>query len=279
MKFIKNLKFDMHNGIFKNIPLFLCPIIIAMVIFADANNRIIRLGGLWTSGVSFGDYWVYAYGGMKEYIPAPDNPFQFPVIWILVFIIIPFILLNYPMKDMQNIGPQILVRSQARSRWWISKCVWNINGTCIYHGMLVGTLAVMCKNMDIPLSFNIHTDLLKMLFVLDMDTVLLPRTFLPVSVVILPPLISVALNMFQMMLTLFMKPIFSFLAIAVVILASAYILSPVAIGNFAMPMRYSWVLKNGVSYQMGIGVSGGLILISLVIGLFRFRLYDILEKD
>ncbi|MFR5557302.1 MAG: hypothetical protein ACLTKE_11125 [Coprococcus sp.] len=50
---------------------------------------------------------MYLYGGMKEYIPTTGNPFQFPTMWIAIFLFSSFAVLNYPMKDLQNMGTQI----------------------------------------------------------------------------------------------------------------------------------------------------------------------------
>lgn len=282
MKFIRNLKFDIRNGIFKKPFLFLFPFIIATITFSDAFIRIRKLEDFQTPVtrmVSLGDYWFYAYGGMKEYIPSPYNPFQFPVIWVILFLTLSFILLTYPMKDLHNIGAQMLIRSSSRSQWWLSKCLWIFTGTLLYHTLFLGTLTALCAIFHIPLTASIHTELLKLLFSMDIDTELLTRTFIPLSVFILPPLFSAAINILQMTLSLFMKPIFSFLIIAILMLSSAYLLSPWLLGNYAMPLRYKWILANGISHKTGIIFSVTLLLLSLICGLYCFRKYDILNDN
>lgn len=282
MKFIRNLRFDIRNGIFKNPFLFLCPFFIAVITFSDAFNRIQKLEGFQpsvTPMTSLGDYWFYAYGGMKEYIPSPYNPFQFPAIWVILFLTLSFTLLTYPMKDLQNMGAQILIRSSSRSQWWLSKYLWVLCGTLLYHTIFLCTLIILCAVFHIPLTANINADLLKLLFSLDIDTELFTRTFIPLSVFILPLLFSAAINVLQMTLSLFVKPIFSFLAIAILMLSSAYLFSPWMPGNYAMPLRYEWILVNGISHEPGIIFSVTLLLLSLLSGLYRFRKYDILNNN
>ena len=87
MRFIKDLVFDFRQGILRSGTLLLVPAVIAAVTFFDfyAKARRYLEQGMIQSTVDYGDYWFYLYGGMCEYIPSPDNPFQFPAVWTLIF--------------------------------------------------------------------------------------------------------------------------------------------------------------------------------------------------
>ena len=140
MKFTKNIGFDIQNGILKNKDLFLCPIFIAIITFVNFRNQVKQLEVLHMlnpNSASFADYWFFLYGGMKEYIPSPGNPFLFPVVWILLFVTPAFLVLNYPVRNMQDIGTQILVYGKSRSSWWMSKCFWNFICTILFH-LIIG---------------------------------------------------------------------------------------------------------------------------------------------
>ena len=122
MKFIKVLWFDLKNGYFKGVSCYIFPLFIAIIGFFELHRRI----AIWGTEVALGDYWMYLYGGMKEYIPTTGNPFQFPTMWIAVFLFSSFAVLNYPMKDLQNMGTQILVHVQGRTKCFIYRFVsWN----------------------------------------------------------------------------------------------------------------------------------------------------------
>ena len=82
MKFIKVLWFDLKNGYFKGVSCYIFPLFIAIIGFFELHRRI----AIWGTEVALGDYWMYLYGGMKEYIPTTGNPFQFPTMWIAVFL-------------------------------------------------------------------------------------------------------------------------------------------------------------------------------------------------
>ena len=280
MKFIRNLLFDFRQGIFLNSALLLAPMVIAVMAFLDFAGKEHRylLDGRITENVSLGDYWFYLYGGMHEYIPSPDNAFQFPIVWMVVFLVIPFALLNYPFKDMFGVGQQVLVQSGSRTSWWLSKCCWNFFGTILYHMIMqaMGLLLFLIFQMDI--SNQIHMDFIKVVFDTTGQEIWNPSGLL-LSVLILPLFVSIAINMLQMTLSLFMKPVFSFFVVACLLLTSAYRLSPLLLGNYAMAYRYNWMLKKGVSISVGFTVSVALLLVSILLGLVKFRFYDILERE
>ncbi len=279
MKYIKMFWIDFKNGILKNVLLFLCPMILAVFTFWDAWNRIHGVKEINLSLAAYGDYWFYVYGGMQKYVPGPGNRFQVPIIWMVVFILPAFLLLNYPVKDMQHMGTQMMVRIGGRTRWWLSKCMWNVLATVLYHVLLAGILLGLCFVFNIPLSSRIHVELLGMLFNLFGGNTLLPREMIPTVIFLIPILCSVAFNLLQMTLCLFIKPIFSFFVTAVLLVSSAYLLSPYMLGNYAMPLRYSWIFEGGVSFQVGIVASVLLAVVAVIIGMIRFRKYEILNRD
>lgn len=280
MRFIKDLAFDFRQGILRRGTLLLVPVVIASVTFFDfyAKARRYLEQGMIQSTVDYGDYWFYLYGGMCEYIPSPDNPFQFPAVWILVFLVLPFVLLNYPFRDMYGAGQQILVRSGRRSLWWLSKCCWNFCGTVLYHLIIQAAGLVLSLVFEVEISNRIHMDFINLVFNIRYQEVWNPSS-LPVAAILLPMLVSAAINMLQMTMSLFIRPMFAFFAVAVLLLASAYLLSPLLIGNYAMAFRYDWMLKAGVSMGAGMRMAAILLLLAVLSGLVRFRLYDILESE
>lgn len=280
MRFIKDLVFDIRQGILRSRTLLLVPAVIAAVTFFDfyAKARRYLEQGMIQSTADYGDYWFYLYGGMCEYIPSPDNPFQFPAVWILVFLVLPFILLNYPFRDMYGVGQQVLVRSGQRSLWWLSKCCWNFCGTVLYHLIIQAAGLVLSLVFEVEISNQIHMDFINLVFNIRYQEVWNPSS-LPVAALLLTMLVSAAVNMLQMTLSLFIRPMFGFFAVAVLLLASAYLLSPLLIGNYAMAFRYDWMLKAGVSMGAGMRMAAILLLLAVLSGLVRFRLYDILESE
>lgn len=283
MKYIKLLWFDIRNGIVRKPMLFAIPAIISIISCIDLTNRISSLNELHYFETqikgSFADYMMYLYGGMDQYVPAQGNSFVFPVRWTVVVLTILFLTLNYPYKDMQSFGQQILIRTQGRAAWWLSKCGWNILNVLIYHSIFFGTTLLFCGAVQGSFSQEINKSLQYVAFRVDIPPALSDDTLWPFVMLILPVFVSLGINLLQMTLSLFIKPMFSFFAVAFWMISSAYLTSSFLIGNYAMTMRYQMVMKGGVGMPAGIIGSIALIILSVGIGMLRFHTYDILNEE
>ncbi|MDE6835137.1 MAG: hypothetical protein K2J39_12965, partial [Ruminococcus sp.] len=135
MKFIKLINFDIKNGILRNKYLFISVTVISILFITDHSVNMLRFR---TDDIdcSYGDILMYIYGGMKKYVPSREDRFQFPAIWTVLFLTQLFGTLNYPYKDLKSYGNQILFRTGGRSLWWLSKLIWNITYSIIYHSVI-----------------------------------------------------------------------------------------------------------------------------------------------
>ena len=283
MKYIKLLWFDIRNGMARNPMLFVIPAMIALAACVDLTNRISSLNELHYFETqfkgSFADYLMYLYGGMDKYVPELGDPFAFPVRWSVVVLALPFLTLNYPYKDMQEFGRQILIRTKSRTAWWLSKCGWNMLSVLVYHGILFCVTLLFCIAVSGSLSGEINKSLQYVAFQVDVPPVLSDHTPWPLVMLVLPTFVSLGINLLQMTMTLFLKPIFSFFVVAFWMISSAYLTSPYLIGNYAMTMRFDVVIKGGVTMAVGFLASIVLIIISVSVGMVRFHQYDILNED
>ncbi|MCI8669017.1 MAG: hypothetical protein HFI34_05790 [Lachnospiraceae bacterium] len=288
MKYIKMVWFDIRRGILRNPILFVVPVIVAFIACCDLNNRIVAQNE-WIAYESnscetqikggFADYMMYIYGGMDKYVPESGNYFIFPIRWMVVFLMISFITLSYPYKDMQGFGRQILIRTRGRTIWWLSKCIWNIFSVLIYHSVIFGIAALFGIAVGSGITGKINKDLQYEVFQIAGDSLLSDDMSWPFVIILLPVLISLSINLLQMTLSLFIKPIFSFLIAAFLMISSAYFTSPYLIGNYAMSMRYDMVIEDGVSVTAGLVVAFVLMILSVGTGMIRFRRYDICNED
>ena len=283
MRYIKLLWFDIRNGMIYNPVLFVIPVIIALIACFDLANRITALNefGYFAAPVkgSVADYMMYIYGGMDRYVPEPNNSFVFPVRWAVVFLMPSFLTLNYPYKDMQGIGQQILVRTKGRTTWWLCKCVWNILSVLVYHLILLGIAILFGFVCGSDVFGEINKELQYVVFQMARNSILPDDASWPFVIIFLPVLVSLCINILQMTLSLFIKPIFSFFAAAFLMISSAYFVSPYLIGNYAMSIRYNMVMKDGVSITGALVVSLALSTIAVGAGAVRFHQYDILNRD
>lgn len=266
-----------------NPALFIIPIIISLIACFDLMNQVSVLNELnyFDTQVkeSFADYMVYIYGGMDRYVPKSGNNFLFPIRWLVVFMISPFLVLNYPYRDMQGIGQQILVRTRGRTAWWMSKCIWNVLSVFIYNFLLFATALFFCIAVGGDISGGINSELQYIAFQFDRSSMIYGDEPWSLAIIFLPVLVSISINLMQMTLSLFIKPVFSFFFVAFLLISSAYFTSPYLLGNYAMSMRYDMVVKDGVSVADGTIMALLLIGVSICIGVVRFHRYDILDRD
>lgn len=281
MKYIKLLWFDIRQGLLRKPLLFAIPIIVSLIACFDLVGRVSVLNNFDYFGentqAGFADFIMYIYGGMDQYTPDSGNPFRFPVRWIVVLLSIAFITLNYPYKDMHAYGQQILVRTKGRTVWWFSKCSWNILSVIVYHGLIFLTVISFCVFTNRNLTGTINKDLLYTVFQTEIPHIAPGTTIWTFTILLSPVFVSVGINLLQMMVSLFIKPMFGFLVTAFLMISSAYFTSPYLIGNYAMPMRYDVVIIDGVSASAGILISAILALAVVVIGSIKFHRYDIMN--
>ncbi len=226
--------------------------------------------------INMGNALMYAFGGMAEFIPDGSNQFEFPVFWMLTYLLLAYITLYYPFDDLDESGQNILIRSRGRGMWWLSKCVWNLLSVLAFFLLAWAVFALGCLLAGGSLSMELNPEVIALVGVqpdYEVPATLIPQTLL------LPLLVMMGLNLLQMTLSLFIKPFYSFMVIAAILLLSAYYLSPFCIGNYAMPLRSHLLLSNGVGLNTGMLISVILIAVSVMVGGLVFRKRDILKGE
>lgn len=222
---------------------------------------------------TLGDFAMYLFGGIKPYIPNPDEPFLFPVSWFLIFGICLFLTLYYPVHDRETFGKMVIVYSGSRTKWWISKCAWIITATTVYFICCWVVLIVNCLIYGGQLTLSL-SPYISDIFLLS-ETIPSNQWNVFHVLLFMPPLIASACGMLQMLLTLWFRPIICFLISAVLMLASAYFFTPLLIMNYAFCIRSNEILINGFSFASGILYALILSILSALIGRHCFQNYDL----
>lgn len=284
MKFIKLFCYDLKHGLLRSWKKYAGVVLMSFAFFLffaiqnSAFNRGQAVQGLPRVNATYGDTVFYIFAGMAEYVPEPTTFFRFPMIWMLLYIVLAWITLEYAHNDLVDYGQQVLIRTNGRTMWWLSKCVWNACSVLGFFGVIWLTLLLFCLAAGYPITLTLHADLLGNILNASVTgtgsaDVLLLATFL------LTPLVLMALNLLQMTFTMFVKPIAGFCITTALLILSAYQISPLLIGNYAMPMRSTAFLSTGVDLQTGILYALVLAGIAVAVGAVRFRHYDILEIE
>lgn len=276
MKYIKLVNYDLKNGLLRN-PVFLLAPIIVFLLCRQCGREMLffDVGGTW------GVYVMYLFMGMEKVSrQTMTSGYLLPVFWVLLLLVPLFLTLWYPFRDMAEMGPQILLRSGSRSRWWLSKCAWNLACTAVYILLVWGTAALYCLCRGVPLSMEISTDAAEMLFadadVVAADVAVASAGQKVFCVLLLPYLVIASLSMMEMLVGLVFSPMYSLLACVAFLTAGTCAAAPALFVNYANLTRSALFVEGGLDGRTGFAVCFIVLLGSVLAGGVVFRGADIL---
>lgn len=210
-------------------------------IFDFVDMSLFFTGELWgfgKLGLSLGDVILFELGAnFGRTGSGTERSFVFPTLWYLSILLPCYMTLTLASDDLSAGGVQIMSRLRSRGRWWLSKCVLCAALVILYYAALYAFLGLVCAAMGFKVSlvpdeavFNTHFGAI---FIASETT----PAALFAALILQPILVTVALSLLQMAMTLFVKSIYAFIAVAAYLAASTLILSPAFLGNFAMSVR------------------------------------------
>lgn len=275
VQILAELKYGLLSGGYK----FILPFIIG-IDYADTFIRQIQtymMYGKQSLQVSFIDCIVYVFRGMREYIPAKNNPFEIPTNYLIIVIVLALFIGNYPLKDLHGFGKNVLVRSRRKSDWWFSKCIWNISTVLVFFLSIYAGVAVRCVVSSSMFSSigNVNADVISVVLGCNKESIY-NANVIGVMVLVLPVLTGIALSLFQMTMAFLTSAIISYISIITVAIFSAYYTVWFLPGNFLMTYRYTQVCENGVFLAKSVMVDVVIIVVSVIVGYVYFRKYDVL---
>lgn len=281
--FINFLKHDIKNGILGEwkkfvvvivATLFLCArlFLLHKNILANPNWLLLKPVEL---QLCFGDYIFYIFKGMNIF-NSTDIDFKINIIWIVINGYIAFITSHYPFRDLEGYGQLMLIRSQKRSTWWISKCIWNMLTVITFYFTTYFTIfifSIFTGNLSI-----IPQTRIQMSFSESNVGMLNPKTVI-IIMFILPILVSISMCILQMLVSLIINPLISMVVTLAILSFSIFYCSNYMIGNHIMLMRNELFIPNfGVGTTEGIVLSLLIIVVSTLVGLIIIKKYDMVSK-
>jgi hypothetical protein len=231
---------------------------------------------------TFMDHLVFCFRGMGPIaITEITEKVRIPVMWLMATGLCLLINFDYANEDISHFGQQILIRSERRVHWWISKCVWNIFSCLLYFVLIWITLGIFSLMAGAVPSLTITPEVsaVSLSEVSTGSNIVITAYESALTVVLLPFLTTLALSLLEMFFSLFVKPAISFLICFSLLIISAYINSPIAIGNYAMIMRSDILIEAGVNATIGIIINTILILFVTVAGCHVFSRQNILNLE
>lgn len=226
---------------------------------------------------NFGNLTACAFAGMEAFLPSPSEPFQFPVSWALMMLLVTYMTLGYPYRDLMGFGQKVLISSANRRSWWLSKCVWTTVCVLLFWTVFLGVTALASMILGGGLGLEISPSIEKVLR-LRIPVRFNEMDYLAFLCSILP--ITTALCLAQLCLSLFVTPMISYLAMfSLLFLSAFYYQAPFLLGNYLMALRTPGFAGSGFHPAWGVLLAVLLSMCSIAIGDKRFSHMDILEKE
>lgn len=226
---------------------------------------------------TLGDFLLYVFGGSDLYIFDLNRPFIIPFQWLLLVLIAIYPNFDLTEESSAGVNLQLLLRTTDRTKYWLSKvlCIIISITLCFSLGVIV-VLGCGLAFGGVP-SFRIDSLILN---VMNLSS-LIPREanspgFIPALMMVLLAFQATAL--LQQFFSLLIRSIGSFLVIASFMLLSAYFMTPLMFGSYAMMIRNSLICNGGVGALEGVMILLMVCLVAVVGGSFVYKRMDILNK-
>ncbi len=274
---------DLKNGVIKNKRF----IVVLLWFIADGIFTILfPLAATNHDEITSLDLILYFYKGEDPMVNS--NSVVFPLFWIMNFIIILFVIMHYMYDDMYGFGIQYITRIKKRITWWISKCIWCFCACAFFFAICICTAIIVTLFIGgRPFDFTNSHEMLEYLvgkmeyYSMNLgNDINLSWQQLFVCDIVVPFMVSWAVCQLQMTLTLFLKPIVSFVINCGIIIFSAYFQNyiPGLIISYGMSLHNSNFINNGFKSADCIWGCLIIIIIAIILGAFKFKKYNFVEK-
>lgn len=227
--------------------------------------------------LTFGDLSLSLFAGIDFYYPGSGVPFVLPVEWMFLILLVLYITLDYPLSDLYSVGVNSLIAGSSRSMWWLAKCLWVITSVMVFYCIILLLVLFITLVSSGILSFQIHSEVPQALAFNVGNLKEAPWDVMTFFIVV--PVFLCSLASLQLFMSLLIRPVPSFVCMAIVLFLSAYCSTDFLAGEYLMAARSSVFIVDGFSPGIGIVFAVLLGLWSVLFGILFFSQQDILGKE
>ena len=185
-------------------------------------------------------YLTWLFRGMPEYHVSEAGRFELPVPWLMLHACLLLLVGFYPAAELTRSGGQAFVRAGKRSSWLLGKAVWVLCTVAAYYCLLAAVLAICAL-----LTGGIACSEEAMEFLYGMAVDEMGRAEILLSWWAEPFLVSAALCLTEMVLSLVLEPAFALFLMLGYLTASVFWTTPALLGNYAMLLRQDFQSGHG----------------------------------
>lgn len=266
------LKYDLRNGLWLRKIWLILPI----TFFGMALCYIAPYMNSPESNMTLGGALFHLLEGTMP-IDMKMKEFRVPFIWLTLQLGCVFFTVEYPTRDMNYFGQQIMIRSNNKGHWLLCKYVWNTLSVLIY--WMVGYIMAIgfCAIHKVPMSLGVDGNIAGSLESCDMFQEYYSAKKMVWLLLIMPLLVSLTISFIQMFVGIMLNEIFAVGISMFMLVWSMCIMTPLAVGNYSMMQRSSVFYSNGLSLVEGIIIMLTIITATMLINYILFKHKDILE--
>ena len=281
--FLREICLDIRQGIFKEYKKYI-PVVLLGVFYCA--TFIMNIKKCYDKNLipdmnfTLADIVLYFFRGKQKIILNNKiEKLELPLDYMMMNLYLMYLIGDYVVRDILSFGKTVLVRTKKRLYWWLSKCIWCVTTVLIFYGILylcmfVCTLVVGTLSMkpDVFIAAKVcNFDISQQYFFVDVGKLM--RTAL-----ILPIITSISMMLAQMAVAIIILPIIGYVMNVVVLIVSAYYMTPFLQGNALMILRSADYKSGGIDTAFSIGISLVIIIVSVLAGAVYFSRMDILKK-
>lgn len=190
---------------------------------------------------------------MGDYRIISEMSYQPPFAWILLNAYIAFIVGGFPFGNMET---AIITKFRSRVSWWVSKCFSLLFIIALSHAAIFCTV-ILTDISELKAAF----------FGFDKNSL---------SAILLPFAVSAACSFVQSLMNLYLKPVFGYVLVVSMQIASTFIHSPVLFAGYSQLNRTVLSNPSGITLRLGFTVSVTITLLCAVFGAFMSCCIEIL---
>lgn len=275
MKYTKLIKYDLKRGFSYNYKKYIFIFFIVFLNCIFTINSIQKFRFITSIEGTFIDYILYFFKGMEMFMPNSNDEYVLPVAWFFIQIMTAYIVAYYTIDDLDGYGQNILIRYKKRTKWWISKCIWNILSVISVYLVAYLGIFIACLIRKVEIGMIISKEFARSVSLIEFTNT--PNSEILIALILLPLCVSITLSIMQMSLSIYINPMLSFIFNMLLLFLSTLFTKEWLIGNYSMIMRNTIVIDYGVKTRNGFIVCLVIIIVAFLLGAYGINRYDILN--
>ena len=269
------LKHDIFEGIFHKWKFFLVSLLffsfVDFVFIKSVNS--ININYNINLKCSITDLTLNMFIGNEPFDAAIKKGINLSVIWFVFHSLLFSYIGFYVVDDLKKNATSFILRVKSKKQWWTSKFIWCVLTVVIYFALFF-TVSLIFTVFFGKVSFSADKMIASKLFEINISDISVYNIIF--TLFLLPMIIAVSIAVFEAVISLILKPFYSFLIVVCYLAASAFYCSVYLLFNFSMIIRNNFYGINGMTNECGIFIAVVFAFICYLAGLFIIKRKNIL---